>query len=231
VLGKIGRFFACLIKNRHFFMKNQGFFQIEVSEEQVATARQLVEYSIRHHAVPDIFAHDPEGSARQREFRMTGTLGEIVFADFYQLPRPTRSFGAQDGQDLGQDFNLHKAGNSCAVDLKTMRRQHDSLWGNYVLNIPAYQLHRRQALTHFYFCISLHSDAQQRTWASFLGFVAKSDLLDQRVGRLFVRGSTRTKANGQTFVFQRDTYEVCFSEIESPEVSEAHQVIWKKLIS
>ena len=49
--------------------------------EQLQTANELVDYSLLHHPVKDVFADDPNGKTRQREFRLTGTLGEIVFAD------------------------------------------------------------------------------------------------------------------------------------------------------
>lgn len=74
-------------------MRNEFFFQIGVTDEQVSLANQLVEYSIANHPVQDIFAKDPEGKERQREFRFTGTLGEIVFADAYNLAHSERLMG------------------------------------------------------------------------------------------------------------------------------------------
>lgn len=78
---------------------DNSMFQIEVSDEEKEYAIKLVDYSIIHHPVKDIFANDPNAMKRQREFRYTGTLGEVVFADVYGLSRPKRSFGAIDGQD------------------------------------------------------------------------------------------------------------------------------------
>lgn len=65
------------------------YFIIEVTAEQQAYAKSLVEYSIANHPVKDIFADDPDGKRRQFEFRYTGTLGEVVFADAYRLQRPS----------------------------------------------------------------------------------------------------------------------------------------------
>lgn len=104
-------------------MRNEFFFQIGISDEQVALAHKLVDYSIEHHPIPDIFTNDPQGKMRQREFRFTGTIGEIVFADAYGLPRPTRSFGAIDGQDFGQDFQLLIDGQLKSLDVKSMGRK------------------------------------------------------------------------------------------------------------
>src|SRR5574344_198000 len=120
---------------------NEYYFQIAVSREQKQYAIGLVDYSIEHHPVPDIFASDPDGKRRQREFRYTGSLGEVVFADAYELPRPTRSFGAIDGQDFGQDFILIINQKEYSIDVKSMHRKGNVFLENYVLNIPSYQIH------------------------------------------------------------------------------------------
>ena len=91
-------------------MEEKYVFQLAVSEEQKKYAYQLVDFSIEHHPVTDIFANDPDGKRRQREFRFTGTLGEVVFADAYGLARPTRSFGAIDTR-VRDKKRLEKVGN------------------------------------------------------------------------------------------------------------------------
>jgi len=63
-------------------MRNEFYFQIEVASEQIEYANLLVDYSLDHHSVPDIFASDPNSNERQREFRFTRTLGEVLFAIF-----------------------------------------------------------------------------------------------------------------------------------------------------
>lgn len=196
-------------------MRNQFFFEIAVNQEQVAIANQLVEYSIKNHPVEDVFSQDPQGAKRQREFRFTGTLGELIFADAYKLPRPTRSFGALDGQDYGRDFSLDINHVSKSLDVKSMRRKHNKFKTNYVLNIPAYQLHKKTSLTDYYFCISLHQNASQYV-ASFLGYISKQEIINETIGVLYYANTERTKDDGTSFIFQRDTYEIDFKDISSP---------------
>jgi hypothetical protein len=85
-------------------LTNASYIQISVSDEQKIFARQLVEHSLRHHHVSNIWDRHEDKLSQTRMMRFTGSLGEVVFADCYHLPRPTRSFGAVDGQDWGQDF-------------------------------------------------------------------------------------------------------------------------------
>ena len=196
-------------------MRNEFFFQLEITDEQVALANNLVDYSIEHHPIKDIFAKDPEGKERQREFRFTGTIGEIVFADTYGLARPTRSFGAIDGQDFGQDFVLEINGEPKSFDVKSMGRKNNNFRTNYVLNLPAYQMRRESTLTDYYFCISIHSIATKFI-ASFLGYVSKNEIEANSIGILYTAGTRRIKDDGGGFTFHRDTYEIDFKDISSP---------------
>ena len=194
------------------------YFIIEVTDEQKEYARRIVEYSIAHHPVTDIFAYDPQGKERQFEFRFTGSLGEVVFADAYQLPRPTRSFGAVDGQDFGQDFRLEIEGKLISIDAKTMHRKSNYFRENYVQNLSAYQVHRSVSLTDYYFCISLN-DSNGKTYASFIGLIDKRKVLDGQTGDLFEQGTERKRQDGTTFTFPRDTYEVMFRDIYQPPIT------------
>lgn len=200
-------------------MRNEFFFQIDVSSSQIALANQLVDYSIENHPITDIFSKDPDGKARQREFRFTGTLGEILFADAYQLRRPTKSFGAIDGQDFGQDFMLEINGLKRSFDVKSMGRKNNFFRTNYVLNLPAYQMRRAEVVTNDYFCISIHK-TEQKLIASFLGSVSKSEIETGKIGILYQAGTKRIKDDGGSFVFQRDTYEVDFKDITTPMLTE-----------
>ncbi len=192
-------------------------FQIAVTDEQKHYAIGLVDYSIANHPVTDIFANDPDGKKRQREFRYTGTLGEVVFADAYHLPRPTRYFGAIDGQDNGQDFLLDHHGERYSIDVKSMHRKGNRFRENYVLNIPAYQLYKEFSVTDYYFCISFHK-ADNVTYATFLGFIKKEDVLSGKIGDLFKEGTTRIREDNTEFIFHRDTYEIMFKHIDPPIV-------------
>lgn len=194
------------------------YFQIHVTKEQTEYADRIVRHSIDHHPVTDIFAHDPEGKKRQYEFRFTGSLGEIVFADAYCLPRPTRSFGAIDGQDYGQDFRFPYHGKEVAVDVKSMHRRSDPFRENYVLNLPRYQLEKRQSVTDYYFCINFH-EREGTVIASFLGLVDKKTVLGGQIGDLFLKDTERIRQDGTSFIFMRDTYEVMFRHLLPPPLT------------
>lgn len=190
--------------------KERSSFSFEMTAEQLLYTKQLVEYSISNHTVPDIF-----DKKYQYEYRTTGTMGEIAFADTYNLPRPRKSFGATDGQDMGQDFILYGK----VIDTKTMRRKNEFFYGNYVLNIPSSQLNKRGSLTDIYCCMSIcQIDKIWRT--TIVGFVNKEDIIKGKIGCFYPKGSVRTKANNETFVFHEDTYEILFSELTCPLITE-----------
>lgn len=193
---------------------NEYFFEIEVTQEQVDYTNKIVDHSILHHPVQDIFANDPKGQERQREFRFTGSLGEVVFADTYELKRPTRAFGAIDGQDFGEDFIL----NNISYDIKAMGRNNNNFRENYVLNLPKYQMDKNKK-TDSYFCISIHKK-NGMYMASFIGSIEKALVQNGTVGILYKKGSKRIKDNGGSFTFMRDTYEVDFKDIKTPFTNE-----------
>jgi hypothetical protein len=190
--------------------KERSAFSFEVTDEQLKYVKDLVEYSIVNHTVQDIF-----DKKFQYEYRTTGTLGEVAFADAYKLTRPQRSFGADDGQDMGKDFIL----NGKVIDTKSMRRQSETFYGNYVLNIPSSQLNKKGSLTDLYCCMSISSS--NGSWrVAIIGFVDKNKILSKQVGVFYPKGSTRTKADKKTFIFHEDTYEVLFSEMTQPLITE-----------
>jgi hypothetical protein len=152
---------------------NEFYVQLAVSVEQTAYARRLVEHSLTHHHVANIWDRAGDKRNHTRLLRHTGSLGEVIFADAYQLSRPGRAFGAQDGQDWGQDFVLSAGEGFFSLDVKSMRRQSGILGADYVLNIPASQLHKPNSRTTHYFCISFHQEPGKGTVASLLGFVDK----------------------------------------------------------
>ncbi len=200
-------------------MRHRAFFQIHATTEQVAFARQLVEYSMQHHRIPNIW--DGTGhQARTVELRFTGSLGEVLFADAYQLQRPSRSFGADDGQDWGKDFELFVDGVYKCFDVKTMRRKTNRFGRGYVLNIPASQLNRPGSLTDCYFHINLHEEAGGRFVGSFVGFVGKDEIRSGVVGQLFPSGASRIRADGTSFTFYTDTYEVNLADLHTPPLTD-----------
>ena len=197
-------------------MKNEFYFQILVTEEQKKYAQELVDYSLKNHPISNIW--DSKKKDQTANLRFTGTLGEIVFADTYKLNRPTRSFGAIDGQDFGKDFEIKFKEKSMNFDLKTMHRRSNKFYQNYVLNIPARNIKREDSITDFYFCISLH-EVDNKTIASFLGYINKQDILENKIGILYKKGTVRTRADKTNFEFFEDTYEVFFKNITTPFTS------------
>ncbi|MCE7060486.1 hypothetical protein [Dyadobacter sp. CY343] len=212
-------------------LKSGTYIQISVGDEQRLEARELVEYSLRHHHVSNIWDGAPGAGApgvgspgtlaSTRMLRFTGTLGEIVFADCYHLPRPTKSFGATDGQDWGQDFLIQSESENFSVDIKSMKRKSGTLAGDYVLNIPASQLHKKGSKTTHYFCISFHQSDTDGTIASLLGFIDKFALESGSIGQLYKSGTRRTRTDGSTFTFHESTYEIDFKDIAPPVLTDS----------
>lgn len=152
--------------------------------------------------------------------RYTGSLGEIVFADAYHLARPEKSFGADDGQDWGQDFIIISESENFSLDIKSMKRKSGNLSAQYVLNIPSSQLHKPNSKTTHYFCISFHQSEKSETVASLLGFIDKSAIENGEIGTFYPKGSTRTRIDQTTFTFFSDTYEIPLADIEPPVVTD-----------
>ena len=197
-------------------MSNEFYIQLTVTDEQKSYARQLVEYSLAHHRVANIWDKSTDKKINTRILRYTGSLGEVVFADLYQLPRPQRSFGAVNGQDWGQDFVLKTEDSFFSLDIKSMKRQSGTLGADYVLNIPASQLHKPGSRTTHYFCLSFHQSERGGTIASLLGFVDKQTVEGGTLGSLYQAGTRRVRADQSDFIFHENTYEILFQDISSP---------------
>ena len=216
-------------------MRNNGFFSVKATGEQIEYAKKLVEYSIINHTIQDIFKNDKpdtygrSGIERQKEYRLTGTLGEVVFADVYGLERPKRSYGAIDGQDNGKDFIINIDGTPSIIDLKTMRRKFSRPCADYVLDIPAYQLNKINSETENYFHISIDCirNAQSDYILNFIGIIPKREI--ERYGEFFHSGSLRENNFGNKVYFSRDTYEIMLGDLTSPPEplceSTKHQLI------
>lgn len=67
-------------------LNHTTYIQISVSENQKLFARELVEHSLRHHHVSNIWDKNENQLSQTRMLRFTGSLGETVFADTYHLP-------------------------------------------------------------------------------------------------------------------------------------------------
>ena len=201
------------------FLTNGSYIQISISENQRIFARQLVEHSLSHHQVANIWDKHHDKLSQTRMMRFTGSLGEIIFADCYHLPRPSKSFGATDGQDLGQDFLIQSEEHSFSVDIKSMKRKSGTLGLDYVLNIPASQLHKANSKTSHYFCISFHQCPTEGSIASLLGFIDKAALEKGEIGILYKSGTKRIRSDGTSFTFYENTYEVLVQDFDPPVVT------------
>jgi hypothetical protein len=196
-------------------MRNQFYFQFYITAEQIAYTNALVAHSLVHHPVSNIWDKHEDKKAQTANYRFTGSLGEVVFADAYELPRKTRSFGAIDGQDYGQDFQLLVNEQVRKIDTKAMQRKSNVFFKHYVLNIPASQLLRADNETDDYFCISIHQEGAQ--WiASFQGVIAKTEITKGDIGILYPKGTVRTRKDKTQFPFNEDTYEIDFKDFSNP---------------
>ena len=197
-------------------------FQVIATDEQIEYTHKIVEYSLKHHFVPNIWDADAGKKDRTNFYRFIGSLGEVVFADVYNLPRHKKSFGAVDGQDYGNDFEVKINNKFYKIDLKSMHRQSDNFKGYYVLNVPARQLGRSETITDLYYCVSIH-EANKQYIVSFLGFINKKDIISGEIGIFYKAGTVRTRADETTFKFFEDTYEVDFKDFTPPQIKEEYK--------
>lgn len=196
----------------------RSFFQVIATDEQIKYTSELVDYSMKNHIIPNIWDIDDSKKAQTPFLRFIGSLGETVFADAYKLPRHSKSFGAIDGQDHGNDFRVTIDNTKYTIDLKSMHRKSDVFHKYYVLNIPSSQLHKSESLTDLYYCVSIHLE-DNKYKVSFLGSIRKKDILDEKVGKLFITGTERIRADRTSFRFISDTYEVEFKDFIKPIIS------------
>lgn len=147
-------------------------------------------------------------------------MGEIVFADLYHFPRPSKSFGDSNGQDWGQDFLIQSDDQNFSVDIKSMKRRSGDLSSDFVLNIPAHQLHKPGSKTSHYFCISFHQSESRGTIASLVGFIDKEALEKGEIGTFYKAGSIRLRQDSSSFTFHENTYEILLGDIDSPVLTD-----------
>lgn len=101
-----------------------------------------------------------------------------------------------------------------------MKRRSGNLAADYVLNIPASQLHKPNSKTTHYFCISFHQSETDGTIASMLGFIDKYALQNGEVGKFYKAGSKRIRSDQTSFIFNEDTYEILLGDIDPPVVTD-----------
>lgn len=197
----------------------KSFFQVTATDEQVRDAKDKVDYSIKNHTVPNNWDDDPSQRELTSFRRFIGSLGETVFADAYEVPRHEKAYGADDGQDHGNDFKVKIDNNEYIIDLKSLSRKNDCFHENYVMDISSRQLHKKDSKTELYYHISIHQE-NEKYIVSFLGYVRKNDIIGGKVGKEYKRGTKRIRGDGSILVFPKDTYEVEFKDLIKPAISE-----------
>lgn len=193
-------------------------FQVIATQEQVEYTNKIVDFSIENHTIPNIWDNNKQKNAQTRHLRFIGSLGETVFADAYNLARHEKAFGANDGQDNGNDFVVTVEQKEYNIDLKSMGRQKDIFYDDYVQNIPSIQLHKTSSVTDLYYCISINQK-DNLYYVSFLGLIKKQDIIDGKIGKLYKAGTTRVRRNNTTFAFDDDTYEIEFKDLIKPLIT------------
>lgn len=201
---------------------------LSITKEQFEYTKEIVEFSVEHHKVQDRF-----NSAFQYPYRIIGSMGEVVFADCYGLPRPVRSFGAIDGQDYGIDFNL----GGYNINVKTMHRKKLYIDPDAVLNIPKPDVEREDITTDYFYCLSFiaNSDSKFKTkedcvWSpdwqmALIGHCKRTDVLEGKIGTFFENGTERIRKDGSKFKFHDDTYEIKFSEMGKINKSKIKSIV------
>lgn len=119
--------------------------------EQVLYANKLVADSFQLHTTSNYW--DKQRPEKTQKARFTGAICEIAFADIHQLKRPTKTFGAVDGQDNGIDFILPN--NGLKIDVKAMQRNTLFLRNDFAFNLCALQAFRPTIQTEQYYCMSV----------------------------------------------------------------------------
>lgn len=220
-------------------IKKRGIFSIQVTDEQKAFAKELTSYSFKHHPVKNIENDiDDNGillnnKEKWLSSRFLGTLGEIVFADVYGLPRKTKSYGAIDGQDMGIDFVVNHivTKQPIYIDIKTMHRNESKRFmGYHVVNIPARYVDDPFYQTNCFVALSYYPKIEDRMF--FCGSVKKDEvvskcnrehngnsrigqkLTEKTLGAFWARGDERIRANGSVFRFAHDVYEVEYHNMD-----------------
>lgn len=182
-------------------------FQIKVFDEQIEYAKRLTEYAVANGSFMDnSYKKLPK---RMRAFE--GVLGEVLFADLYGYPRPTRAYGVGGTDDGGRDFELIRNNKKVNLDIKlTMRNFGRVLKPFYDFEI-SYNQFKCMPLTDVYLFICVTNTLP--LYATFLGTCFKRDIELGKVGRIIRKGESYT-TEGK--VAPSDLIKIRFSEITPP---------------
>lgn len=186
------------------------YFQIHVTEEQKDYAKKLVQSSMAHDFSPDYFKRYPDGKQIAQRKRFVGTLGEVLFADVYNLPRPTISYDSFNVAEYGHNFILRLDGVVYSLNVITVSRENSVLYDNYVFRIASYQLNKDFSRMDFYYPIMLH-EQDGVTIATFVGLIKKDSVVSGEIGELCVTGTRRG-----VLTYSYDTHEILCKELARP---------------
>ena len=157
-------------------------FDVVVSQEQLDYAQSMVDqYNFGQRGYGD-------GSKKEQ---LTGIIGQTVFADLLDLPRPN---GAE-GFDGGKDFVIHAK----RVDIKTMTRK-VPMRDYFVHNFVGYQ---KSYDVDFYIFASYNITNRHLT---ICGYIDKDTFFKR--ASYFEKGATRTRSDGTTFKTFAPLYEI-----------------------
>lgn len=175
--------------------------QFDITPEQVAYARKLVDFSITNHNTPNSWLN-PD---KTQVYRLAGTLCEVIFADLYNLARPVRAFGAAGGQDYGLDYKL--AGH--VIDIKG-RLTNAPRFYNYCIN--AWQVERGNCRTDYYYFMHCYPIANPQKCV-LLGSASHDDVKAERV-------ATRREAGQRkgAVVWDNDVFDVSLQKLRPVKV-------------
>lgn len=175
--------------------------QFSITPEQVAYARELVQYSIDNHTVWNSWTD----ASQTYRYRFAGTLCEVIFADAYGLQRPARAFGANDGQDYGEDFVL----DGYTIDIKGRVTEIPQLYSFY---INASQAERENTKTDYYYFMHCYPESAP-AYCLLLGSVKCEDV------RTCAKSVRRRK--GETMgnvIWDNDVFDVSLSNLRAPRM-------------
>lgn len=221
-------------------------FTHNITLEQIEYAKNLALHSMIHHSVGNIWDNGSEEKFDGKNWtednkkmfrnRFVGTVGETIFSDYHNIERPSRSYGAVDGQDKGKDYHFiigaKKESREMVLDLKTMRRNSANVQKHYVLNIPEHQLDKSDSETGHYYVLSLvlPEDAtktflfeEENVFIKnnipimkiiFIGYLDKKTLHEKV--KFNKKGDVSMRDDGNKMTHYYSSYEIPFSNFKKP---------------
>lgn len=148
--------------------------------EQIEYANAAIERSLNYKFSNYLEPHSQDGIIG-KTWRFFGFLGEVLFADAYELSRPKESFGL-NGQDEGIDFII----NGYKVDVKTTQLRSVPTSAHQLSFKPNARVVGK-ANTDYYFFISIH-EANSVYTAYFAGGALSKAIREGHIGTAFKKG-------------------------------------------